>query len=396
MYTIAAMNNLGRTQNESGTKWQSVVTRIEQQFSAGGHRAGESFPTLGALCEQYGISNTTGRRVVQELKSRGYIAARGRAGTRVLRTTLRPETVYLCLRPEAIQAGRSLLNSVYFIHEFMAGFAESAPGRMFKLAPVSSDFVFCNLDRFAGRQVLVSANVIIRQRGERMEPDQDLADRLHERLQPIFFHGFPGLGNVIQLGTDLHSSLALPVKHLAGLGHTRIGLVIGDTRSVWARERLLGYMDALNEANIGFAPERMAVVPDILDAAGDAALERLLDPSNGLTALACATDRLALAVLERCRRRGIRVPENLAVTGSDNIPEANLSLPPLTSVDGRDREKGAFAVELLQRRLGGEVLAPVVHTFEPRLIVRESSGAAAAEPGESPPAVACSCTKQVG
>ena len=386
------MNDTGRTHKRPGTKWQNVVARFEQQFAAGGYRAGAAFPTLRELCEQHGISNTTGRRVVQELKSRGYIAARGRAGTRVLRTTLRPETVYLCLRPEAIQAGGSLLNSVYFIHEFMTGFAESAPGRMFKLAPVSSAFVFCNLDRFAGRQVLMSANVIIRQRGERMEPDQDLAARLHERLQPIFFHGFPGLGNVIQLGTDLHSSLAQPVRHLVGLGHTRIGLVIGDTRSVWARERLQGYMDALNEANIGFAPERMAVVANLHDSAGDAALDRLLDPANGLTALACATDRLALAVLDRCRRRSIRVPQDLAVTGSDNIPEARLNLPPLTSVDGRDREKGAFAAELLQRRLGGAVLAPVVQTFEPRLIVRESSGTAA--PGHE--AGAGSLSKQVG
>jgi LacI family transcriptional regulator len=244
----------------------------------------------------------------------------------------------------------------------------------------------------------MSASVVTTTMDGRAQVDQHLADRLHARLQPIFFHGFPGLSGVIQLGTDLHASLAMPVRHLARQGHTRIGLVLGDTRSIWFQARLQGYLDALHEAGIGFAPERVVVMADPADAAsGDAELDRLLGPASGITALACATDRHALAVLERCRRLGIRVPDDLAVTGSDDIPESRLSLPPLTSVSGRDRDKGAFAAELLQRRLGGETLEPVEHRFEPQLIVRASSqGGDRAKRVERPRAAGRSRSKQVG
>lgn len=391
------MNTIGRTIEDGATKWQSVVARIESEFAAGDYSAGGSFPTLRALCERHGISNTTGRRVVQEMKSRGYIAARGRAGTRVLRTSQQRQPVYLCLRSETLQGGGGVLASVHFIHEFMAGFAASEAGRLFELVPLSSDFLISHLDRFAGCPVLMSASVVMQVKDGRAQIDQPLADRLHARLQPIFFHGFPGLTGVIQLGTDLHASLAVPVRHLVQLGHTRIGLVLGDTRGIWYQARLQGYLDTLHEAGIGFAPERVAILAGPADAAaGTAELDHLLAPASGITAVACATDRHALAVLERCHRRGIRVPDDLAVTGSDDIPEASLSLPPLTSVNGRDRDKGAFAAELLQRRLGGEVLAPVVHAFEPQLVVRESSAAVAAGLGKRPRTAAGSSSKQIG
>ena len=325
-----------------------------------------------------------------------FIASRGRAGTRVLRTSQQRQAVYLCLRPETLQGGAAVLASVHFIHAFMAGFAASDPGRLFELAPLSSDFLIRHLDRFAGCPVLISASVVTRIRDGRAQIDQALADRLHARLQPIFFHGFPGLGNVIQLGTDLHASLALPVRHLVRQGHTRIGLVLGDTRSIWFQARLQGYLDTLHEAGLGFAPERVVVVEDPADAAGSAELDRLLAPASGLTAVACATDRHALALLERCRRLGVRVPDDLAVTGSDDIPEARLSLPALTSVSGRDRDKGAFAAELLARRLGGETLEPVEHRFAPQLIVRTSSQKDRAKRVERPRAAGRSRAKQVG
>lgn len=147
---------------------------------------------------------------------------------------------------------------------------------------------------------------------------------------------------------------------------------------------------------LSYGTARVVVVEDPADAAGSAELDRLLAPASGLTAVACATDRHALALLERCRRLGVRVPDDLAVTGSDDIPEARLSLPALTSVSGRDRDKGAFAAELLARRLGGETLEPVEHRFAPQLIVRTSSQKDRAKRVERPRAAGRSRAKQVG
>lgn len=260
----------------------------------------------------------------------------------------------------------------------MMGFASSEAGKLFNLVPLSADFLLTHLDQFMDRLVLLSANVVLQAgKNDSLQIDHALVRHLHETIHPLFFHAFPGLEGVIQLNTDLHASLYLPVQHLIELGHTRIGLVIGDTSDIWFRERLQGCLDALHEAGVGFVPNRIVIITTPEDETEYTELDRLLDPSSGITAIACATDQHALAVLERCCKRGVRVPDDLAITGSDDIPEARLSLPPLTSVNGRDRDKGALAASLLARELGGEILAPVIHTFKPHLVVRLSSDSAA-------------------
>ncbi len=92
-----------------------------------------------------------------------------------------------------------------------------------------------------------------------------------------------------------------------------------------------------------------------------------------------ANDQMALGVLRAAHLTGRRVPDDLAVCGFDNIPEAAYFWPPLTTVEQHLREVGREAVRMLNRsidaRLAGEPAPePAVTSPHPELIIRESSG----------------------
>jgi DNA-binding LacI/PurR family transcriptional regulator len=92
------------------------------------------------------------------------------------------------------------------------------------------------------------------------------------------------------------------------------------------------------------------------------------------TAVFCATDMMALGVIEAARREGLSLPDDLAVVGIDNNPEAAASGLPLTTIHSPFYEMGAQAGEML-RRLGEDPHAgPLRVLLEPKLVVRESSG----------------------
>jgi DNA-binding LacI/PurR family transcriptional regulator len=132
-------------------------------------------------------------------------------------------------------------------------------------------------------------------------------------------------------------------------------------------------MDALHQAGQGFAPELVRITSGRQPAEDHAALDALLALPEPPTAIACANDSRALAVLDGCRRRGLRVPDDLAVVGADNLPAAALAQPPLTTVDGCHREQGGVLADWLARRLTGEKLPVGAHHITPRLLVRNST-----------------------
>lgn len=164
------------------------------------------------------------------------------------------------------------------------------------------------------------------------------------------------------------------VRHLIELGHRRIGLIEGASAR-GNHEKREGYQQALAEAGIGF-DDALAVEPrgqSVL--AGHEAMAELAARGSGMTALLAGTDSLALGALRWTQQNGVRVPQELAIVGFDNIEFAEYAATPLTSVDyavGR-------VTELAVQRLIGLIQAPdllpepQVTLIEPDLLVREST-----------------------
>lgn len=166
------------------------------------------------------------------------------------------------------------------------------------------------------------------------------------------------------------------VEHLAHRGHKRIAFIGGELElSANARDRYEGYMEGMKKAGLAL-DKRMILNKSFEPAFGAEALKTLLElPSEARpTAAFCATDMLALAMMEEARRRGLAIPEDLAVAGIDNNPEAAAYSPSLTTIHFPFYEMGVQAGEVLHKLSENPNGGPYRILLEPKLVERESTG----------------------
>jgi LacI family transcriptional regulator len=200
--------------------------------------------------------------------------------------------------------------------------------------------------------------------------------------------GLPGLPTVVlrswrvagvpQISVDNRGGGRVATAHLVSLGRRRIGHVSGPHAWIEPTDRSAGWRDALREADLAVGPEAAG---DWSSASGHAALAGLLDVEPGLDAVFCANDQMALGLLRRAAELGIRVPDDVAVVGFDDIPEARDFQPPLTTMRQDTERLGREGVLAALRLLDGERdLYPVLLT--PELVVRASTGLVADGHGE--------------
>lgn len=174
------------------------------------------------------------------------------------------------------------------------------------------------------------------------------------------------------------------VRHLAGLGHRRIAIVTGAVGNFDAEERLRGYRAALRDAGMAPAPE-LEIPGDFSEAAGAAAVRALLALPARPTAIFAANDGMAIGALAALRDAGLRVPEEIAIGGFDDIPMARYVDPPLTSVHVDISALGERAVAALLAVLRHPGRHDFTRETEPTtLVVRRSCGARINEGGPPP------------
>jgi LacI family transcriptional regulator len=165
----------------------------------------------------------------------------------------------------------------------------------------------------------------------------------------------------------------LVTRHLLDLGHRRVGHIGGPEHISSARDRCEGYRRALRRAGIPYQEDLVVTAPYTLDG-GYAAAGTLLDRPDRPSAIFAATDLQAVGVLKAARERRLRVPEDFALAGGDDIELAEFLEVPLTTFRQPARAIGARGVEILVQRLQDESLPRQHVVFQPRLITRRSSG----------------------
>ncbi len=175
---------------------------------------------------------------------------------------------------------------------------------------------------------------------------------------------------------DNVAAARLAVEHLLGLGRRRVA-AIGEQRhesAGTARLRARGYGEALRANGIEPAAELVRFTESYHRADGAAAMADLLDEGAAPDAVFCFNDLMALGALRTLAERGVRVPQDIAVVGFDDIEDGRYSIPSLTTVRPDKQALAERAVDLLAGRLGGtdtggprEVDAPFA------LVVREST-----------------------
>jgi LacI family transcriptional regulator len=142
----------------------------------------------------------------------------------------------------------------------------------------------------------------------------------------------------------------LATKHLIERGHKRIGIVLGIPGATTTEERLLGYRQALEEAGIPFS-EDLVVWGGYRMEGGRKACAKLLSLSDPPTAIFSTNNLMTVGVLQELSYRRIKIPEEVAVVGFDDLEWAEIVYPPLTVVVQRPYEIGYQAFKILLRRL---------------------------------------------
>jgi LacI family transcriptional regulator len=182
----------------------------------------------------------------------------------------------------------------------------------------------------------------------------------------------PRLGRV---SSGNAAATALAVRHLHRLGRRRIATLTGSGGSGTSGEqRLLGYRQGLEDVGLPFRSDYVAE-GDFLHRSGLAAMKRLLSLSDPPDAVVSASDTMAIGAIAAIERAGLRVPEDVAVIGFDDIEEARLLSPQLTTLRQDVRALGVAAIEALLRMMSDPEQESPNLILPCELIVRESCGA---------------------
>ncbi len=207
------------------------------------------------------------------------------------------------------------------------------------------------------------------------------------RLPMVSLNGSIGTDNPLTL--DSYAGMASAIRHLITVhGRHRLAFIRGPVANPVTTERYRAYTDTLARHRIPLDHRLVSSPVDFQRDAGAAAMRVLLDarglrPGRDFDAVVATSDFLAADALRLLADRGIRVPNDVAVVGVNDLPEARLADPPLTSVTMPFDELGELAVETLLCRMGR---LPDVRRPAPTstLVIRRSCGCPGALAADDP------------
>jgi|SRR5665213_228922 len=200
----------------------------------------------------------------------------------------------------------------------------------------------------------------------------------HQRTPYVLVNRFSDEDVDPFVGSDDLSGATIATQHLISLGHVRIGHLAGQSTTSTGVLRRKGYEAALAGAGLPADPE-LLVESGFVEEGGAEAMEHLLSLKSPPTAIFAVTDMTAIGAYGVARRRGLRIPEDLAIAGYNDIPLASRLIPGLTTVHIPIHEFGSVAAGILLEQIETGELTPKRVAFNPHLVVRGSTSAGADE-----------------
>lgn len=336
--------------------------------------------TLKELAARAGVHPSTISRVANNDPK-----LRIAAGTRDRIEALLRETEY---RPDGVARGLKLRQSFVLAvvipditNPFFAGLFRGIEDGA---APRGYNVLLCNTDGSIERQRshLESLNarrvdgVIL---ASTFLKDQAVRWLRHHRIPYVLVNRFSDESDDAFVGSDDVAGGRLATQHLLQLGHIRIGHLAGQPTVSTGVLRRRGYLAALAEAGLPAYPELVAEA-GYVEEGGARATERLLSLDHRPTAIFAVTDMTAVGVYGVARRMGLRVPDDLAIVGYNDIPLASRLIPGLTTVHVPIHEFGTVAARMLLEQIETGERRPQRVVFTPELVVRGSSVEGADDP----------------
>jgi LacI family transcriptional regulator len=146
---------------------------------------------------------------------------------------------------------------------------------------------------------------------------------------------------------DKHAAFTA-TDYLVKMGHSKIGMISGNKEDIIAGQpRIDGYKQALAQRGLTIEDKNIIHSQGFSFKDGFTGLQGLLEQSPDLTAVFAASDALAMGAISSAYKLGIKIPEHLSIIGYDNLPMAEMAIPPLTTVAQPLEQMGMVAAEML-------------------------------------------------
>lgn len=200
--------------------------------------------------------------------------------------------------------------------------------------------------------------------------DDPLLERLSESSRPFITIGrHPTNEKLSYVDVDNRSGAYQGVSYMLRSGRRRVAIINGPDNTIASCDRYQGYQDALRERGLPLV-EELVDRGDFADAAAYQAMKRLL--AHRPDGVFAASDAMALAAMRAITEAGLRIPQDIAVLGFDDIPPAANSNPPLTTIRQPIQRTGSVAAEMLIDMIERPDAQPRRTVLPTELVIRSS------------------------
>lgn len=203
--------------------------------------------------------------------------------------------------------------------------------------------------------------------------DGRINDLLEQDFPFTVFGRIEGRNDFPYVDEDGSYAMQQIADHLVDLGHTRIACIAPDPELMFAVTRTKGLKDGLAAHGIQM-DESMCKVGDLTQKGGYLQAKAIMNEPDPPTAIVACNDLMALGAISAIQDLGLEVGKDISITGFDDIPLAEYSHPPLTTVHQPIYQIGGMVCEMLIKIILGQELGQKHILLKPSLIVRESSG----------------------
>ncbi|MCL1045976.1 LacI family DNA-binding transcriptional regulator [Shewanella electrodiphila] len=208
--------------------------------------------------------------------------------------------------------------------------------------------------------------------GDYVDYEHKLQKLLEQNTHFIIWGAEHNNKEVLSIGCDNHQGGVIATEHIISLGLNKIAF-LGDAseHSPEFRDRYLGHAEVLKKVGIKLNKKCQFDAISTERSGFDAAM-KLLDSGHEFDSIFAASDLIAIGAIRALKKRGVRVPEDIAVVGYDDIPVASFANPSLTTVKQNTKLAGEILVESLLKLIRGKEVGPQL--IPTNMVVRHSCG----------------------
>ena len=225
----------------------------------------------------------------------------------------------------------------------------------------SSDYTQLYLERKVDGVIVLAPSV-----------DQWLMKKLStDKVPSVVVYGRDDELDINYIDANNHKGAKEAINYLIGLGHQRIGMITGSTTLICGRDRISGYIEALEDNNLP-VDKRLIFYGDWQPESGQKAFNYFFGLEQQPTAIFCANDHMALGVMRSALMNGFQLPRDLSIFGYNNITYSEWLTPPLTTMSQPLEEIGRRAVDILIKTLEDPTRPKEKIMMDTQFIKRES------------------------